>query len=122
MKKVLIVEDEPGFCKLIHEMLVKSGFEALDAETGKKGLDMALSEHPDLVILDIKLPDMDGLTVLDHLRHDAWGKGVKVIVLTNLDPDDDILKKVLEDKPDYYFVKSNIELSELVERVKGVLT
>lgn len=122
MKKILVIEDEPAFSKLIHETLVRNGYDALDAVTGKTGLELSLSEHPSLIILDIKLPDMDGLTVLDHLRQDAWGKTAKVIVLTNLDPNDDILKKILEYKPDYYFVKSNIKLAELMERVKGVIS
>lgn len=64
---------------------------------------------------------MDGIAMLDFLRKDAYGKSAKVILLTNLEPDDEILQKVLEDQPTYYFVKSDIQPAELLERIKELL-
>jgi two-component system alkaline phosphatase synthesis response regulator PhoP len=121
MKKVLIIEDEIAFLKLMGDQLTKDGYEVIKADDGKKGLDTALSKHPDLILLDLRLPVMDGLTVLAELRKDAWGKGAKVIVLTNLEPDKDILDKVLVNKPALYLVKSNIKLSELKGKILNVL-
>jgi CheY-like chemotaxis protein len=121
MDKILIIEDEIAFQKLIGDQLKKDGYVITSAEDGQKGLAMAKSQHPDLILLDLKLPEMDGLSVLSELREDDWGKTAKVIVLTNLEPDKDILAKVLENKPALYLVKSNIRLSELKEKILNVL-
>jgi len=120
-QKILVIEDEIAFQKLIHDQLVKDGYEVIQAEDGQKGLDAAKSAHPDLILLDLKLPVMDGLEVLSKLREDAWGKAARVIVLTNLEPDKEILAKVLANKPDLYLVKSNIKLTELKEKILNVL-
>lgn len=122
MKKILVIEDEPAFLKLIGDQLTHDGYEVSKADDGKKGLEAAKSQHPDLILLDIKLPVMEGLEVLSNLRQDEWGKRAKVIVLTNLEPDDKILKKVLQDKPLLYLVKSNIHLSDLSKKVKSALS
>ena len=121
MKKILIVEDEAAFQKLIGDQLKKEGYEIIRAEDGKKGLDEAFTQHPDLILLDLKLPVMDGLTVLDELRKDSWGVGAKIIILTNLEPDKEILNKVLKNKPALYLIKSNIRLSELNEKILNIL-
>lgn len=121
MKKILVIEDEAAFQKLIGDQLAKDGYEVIRAEDGKNGLDEAKSKHPDLILLDLKLPVMDGLTVLDELRKDAWGRTAKVIVLTNLEPDKEILEKVLKNKPALYLVKSNIKLSELNEKILNTI-
>jgi CheY-like chemotaxis protein len=121
MKKILIVEDEIAFLKLMSDQLTGEGYSVIKADDGKKGLDEAKSQHPDLILLDLKLPIMDGLTVLDELRKDEWGKHAKVIVLTNLEPDKEILDKMLVSKPALYLVKSNIKLSELKEKILNVL-
>jgi len=121
MKKILIIEDEIAFQKLMGDQLKRDGYEVISADDGKKGLDTAISKHPDLILLDLKLPIMDGLAVLSELREDAWGKSAKVIVLTNLEPDKEILAKVLVNKPALYLVKSNIKLSELKGKILNVL-
>lgn len=121
MNKILIIEDEMAFQKLIHDELIKDGYEVFQAEDGQKGLDEAKSKHPDLILLDLKLPIKDGLTVLEELRQDEWGKDAKVIVLTNLEPDKEILAKVLAFKPKLYLVKSNIKLVELKEKILNIL-
>lgn len=121
MNKILIIEDEMAFQKLIHDELVKDGYEILQADDGQKGLDEAMSKHPDLILLDLKLPVKDGLAVLEELRKDEWGKDAKVIVLTNLEPDKEILAKVLAFKPKLYLVKSNIKLVELKEKILNIL-
>ena len=121
MKKVLIIEDEIAFQKLISDQLKKDGYDVLQAEDGQKGIDQAKSNHPDLILLDLKLPIKDGLAVMDELRADSWGATAKIIVLTNLEPDKEILDKVLKNKPALYLVKSNIKLSELKEKILNIL-
>jgi DNA-binding response OmpR family regulator len=122
IKKILIIEDDPSYRKLLNDQLTKNGCEIIEAEDGREGLTSALSQHPDLIILDIKMPVMDGIAMLSELRKDEYGKSAKVIILTNLEPDDKILRKVLEDLPTYYLVKSDMQLKELLEKIKEVLS
>jgi CheY-like chemotaxis protein len=121
MKKILIIEDDPSYLKLLKDQLTKNGYGIVQAKDGKEGLAIATSQHPDMIILDIKMPVMDGITMLDALRKDEYGKSAKVIILTNLEPNDKILQKVLEDVPTYYLIKSDIQLNELIEKVKDIL-
>src|SRR3990167_306592 len=118
MKKILVVEDELAYLKLLHDQLTAKGYEVLEAKNGKAGLEMAKNEKPDLILLDIRMPIMDGMTMLGLLRQDENGKNTKVIMLTNLEPDDKIVGKVLNEQPSYYFVKSDIQFNDLLEKIK----
>ncbi len=121
MKKILIVEDELAYVKLLRDQFTAQGYQTIEAYDGKTGLELAKAEKPDVILLDIRMPVMDGMTMLDLLRKDADGKSTKVIMLTNLQPDDKILGKVVEDLPTYYFVKSDIKFEELSDKVKELL-
>ena len=83
MKKVLIVDDEVKIRQLTADELKKKGFEVIEATNGEEGLQSALKDKPDLILLDITMPVMDGLTMLQKLRAEPEGKKVQVIVLTN---------------------------------------
>jgi len=121
MKKILIIEDEIAYLKLLHEQLALKGFMVIDAKDGVDGLEKIKRENPDLVLLDIRMPKMDGLTMLDLLRKEESGKTIKVIFLTNLEADEKILKKVVEDLPLYYFLKSDTELDKLISKIEDIL-
>jgi len=121
MKKILIVEDEPAYLKLLNSQLTEKGYSVVQAVNGKLGMEMAKSVHPDLILLDIRMPVMDGITMLDLLRKDESVKTTKVIMLTNLEPDDKIISKVVSDQPSYYFVKSDIQLNDLLEKIQELL-
>lgn len=120
-KKILIVEDETSLLEALSTKLEGVGFSILQAKDGVLGLSVALKNHPDIIILDILLPAMDGLTMLDNLRKDAWGKNAKVIILTNLSINDERLSKVILDQPSYYLVKSDNTLEGILEKVDIVL-
>lgn len=121
-KRVLVIEDEQLTRQALVDELKSSGFEALEAVNGEDGLQTALREHPDLILLDIVMPKMDGITVMSKLREDAWGKDVPIIMLTVLDSDDAILQKIVENKPSYYLVKKNeLHAEEIVNKVKEKL-
>ncbi len=120
MKKILIVEDEQAYVHLLRDKLVQH-YEVLNAPDGEEGLQLALKQHPDLILLDIRMPKMDGLTVLKKLRKDKHGKAAKVILLTNLEASDKIIMRVTRDLPTYYFVKSNVELDYILEKIDNLL-
>lgn len=122
MKKILVVEDELAYLKLLNSQLTEKGYQVIEAMDGKKGLEMAKKENPDLILLDIRLPVMDGMAMLDELRKEEAGKKTKVIMLTNLEPDEKIIKQVVSDQPAYYFVKSDIQFNDLLEKIKELLT
>lgn len=107
--------------KLLTAKLVDSGYEVISAVDGKSGLNMAKKEKPDLILLDIKLPIMDGMTMLSLLRKEEWGKSAKVIILTNFEPDEKTIGDAVSDRPAYYFIKSNIELKDLLQKIQGLL-
>lgn len=122
MKKILIVEDELAYLKLLNSQLSEKGYKVIEAENGAKGLEKAKSESPDLILLDIRMPVMDGMTMLEELRKEEAGKKVKVIILTNLEPDDKIIGEVVSDQPSYYLVKSDIQFNDLLAKIKELLT
>ncbi len=121
MAKILLVEDDKILNRMYQTMLQNHGHQVNIGMDGEEGLRMALEEHPDLILLDIRMPKMDGMTMLDFLRQDEWGKNAKVIILTNLDPTNYILKGVVADYPTYYLIKSNTKSEEILERIEEVL-
>ncbi len=119
---ILIVEDETYMLNALTDKFKNENFHVLQARDGREGLKVALREKPDIIILDLLMPTKGGMETLKDLRESGeWGKKVPVVVLTNLDPNDDILKGVTEWLPSYYFIKSDIGLREVVERVKEIL-
>jgi two-component system alkaline phosphatase synthesis response regulator PhoP len=121
-KKILIIEDELPLQTAMVDTLTQNRFAVVTANDGKEGLEKALSEHPTLILLDILMPKMDGLSLLEKLRGDTWGHDVPVIILTNLDPDaDKTIRTILEHKPAYYLIKSNVTLEAIVTKVQEVL-
>lgn len=119
-KKILIIEDELSLLKALSAKLTTLGLEVLTATDGAEGLAVALREHPDLILLDIIMPNMDGMTMLGKLRADAWGKNAKVIVLTNLSDAESAEKAQAEGVFDY-LIKSDWELKELLALVQKKL-
>lgn len=120
-KKILIIEDELPMLKALSDKFTREGFSVLEARNGEEGLDVALKEKPDLIILDLFMPVMDGKAMMEKLRKDEWGKNVSIIILTNLNPDDKTLNEILESGPAYYFVKSKWKLEDLTRKVKEEL-
>jgi CheY-like chemotaxis protein len=121
MKKILVVEDELAYLKLLNSQLTERGYSVIEASDGKKGLDKAKSENPDLILLDIRMPVMDGMAMLDLLRKEETGKKTKVVILTNLEADDKIVGQVIKDQPAYYLVKSDIQFNDLLDKIKELL-
>lgn len=120
MKTILIVEDEKPLVSALNAKLSHEGFSILEATDGEAGLSMALEKHPDLILLDIVMPKMDGLTMLNELRKDDWGKNVPVIVLTNLSIDESVGANMRNNVFDY-LIKTDWKIEDVVKKVKEKL-
>ena len=117
-KKILIVEDEKYLLDIMKEELEDAGFAVVTAADGQEGLIAIEKENPDLMLLDIAMPKMDGIQVLRELKNKD--KTIPVIMLTNLD-DLDHVGKALDLGLSDYLVKSNWKLEEVIKRVKEKL-
>jgi DNA-binding response OmpR family regulator len=119
-KKVLIIEDEAPMLRALVTKFTNEGFEVVHAKDGEEGLNTALAEHPDIILLDVVMPKMDGITVLKKLRADEWGRNVPVIVLTNIS-DTQVVGEALGLQAYDFLVKSDWKLSDVVAKVKEKL-
>ena len=119
-KKILIIEDEEDLAEALKIKLEGAGFTAGVALDGEECLKSSLADHPDLILLDIILPGMTGIEVLDRLREDTWGKNVSVIFLTNMDDDKSIAQAMVH-RSSGYIVKSNTKREAIVEKVRETL-
>ena len=117
MKKILFIEDESALQKTFGEVLKQEGYEMIPALDGEIGLRLAKSEKPDLILLDLILPRINGFEVLKQLKIDEETKSIPIIILTNLEKAEDI-QKALELGAATYLVKANYTLAEVVEKVK----
>lgn len=120
---VLVVEDDDPCLKALVDKLTREGYKVSQAKNGAEGLALALAEKPDLILLDIIMPRVDGLEMLKQLRADAdWGKNVPVMVLSNLSAEDDKIKaSIAEYGVKDYLLKADWSLNNVVKKVQEVL-
>lgn len=120
MKKVLIIEDDDFLRSLAVTKLQKSGFAVTTAADGEAGLSLALTDTPDLLLLDLMLPGMDGFAVLEKLRENPATKTLKVVIFSNLGDSEDIKRGQSLGVVDY-LVKASFTLDELVEKITALI-
>jgi len=116
-KTILIVEDDSVELKILQDRFGAEGFAVFVARDGAEGLETAISRHPDIILLDVEMPKMDGITMLKNLRQDSWGKEVKVIVLTGYGDAENVIK-ALEYGAEDYLVKTDQRLDDIVAKVR----
>ncbi len=120
--KIAVVEDEEIMSESLKGELEDAGFEVVIAPDGESGLALVLKDMPDLVLLDIVMPKMDGMTMLKKLRESGeFGAHLPVILLTNLNADDKVMGGVTKNEPSYYLVKSDYKVEDVVQKVKETL-
>jgi len=121
MKKIiLIVEDETDMREAIASALENEGFYVLKASNGQDGVQKAIEFEPDLILLDLLMPIMDGQTALKTIRETEWGQNAKIIILTAMD-DIANLGGAYEVGVSGYITKSEVSLADLVYKVKEVV-
>jgi two-component system, OmpR family, response regulator len=116
-KRILIVEDETDIREAIAEAVAQAGFTVSTAENGATGIQIAFSEHPDLILLDIIMPIMGGHAFLEKLRNDPWGRNAKVIMLTSMDDVQNIANAHTGSIEDY-LIKAHSSLDDIVKKVR----
>lgn len=117
---VLLVEDDVFLSGIYQKKFEMEGFKISTSDNGEKGLADVKKKKPDIVLLDVLLPKMDGFTVLKQLKEDEATKNIPVILLTNLGQKDDV-EKGLEAGAADYLIKAHFKPSEIVEKVRKVL-
>jgi len=117
---VLIIEDDSFLANIYKTKFEMEGFTVSVSDNGESGLADIKKKKPDIVLLDILLPKMDGFTVLEHAKADKEISEIPVILLTNLGQKDDV-DKGLDLGAEDYLIKAHFKPSETVEKVKKVL-
>jgi DNA-binding response OmpR family regulator len=122
IKTILVAEDDKTLRKALVDVLHKKNFITLEAQDGKKALHVALDKKPDLILLDLLMPEIDGIEVLKKIRHNTWWANVPVIILTNLNPTkEDLVQDVILHKPALYLIKSDWGLHDIVHEIEKTL-
>lgn len=121
-KKILIVDDERSVISYLNALLKDNGYETLTASNGKEGYAKAVSEHPDLILLDITMPEESGIRMFRQVNENAETAGIPVFIVTGISHD---FKKFIENhspvgKPAAYFDKP-VNKEELIAKIKEVL-
>ncbi|MBU1165202.1 response regulator [Patescibacteria group bacterium] len=119
-KTILLVEDDEFLAELYATKLNLEGYEVLVASDGEKGFKTASDKIPDLILLDIILPKMDGFEILKKLKANKKTKDIPVILLTNLSQKDEV-KKGLDLGANDYLIKAHFMPSEVISKIKKVL-
>ena len=118
-KKILIVEDDENFSWILRENITRAGLTAINAKSGEEGLELAQKEKPDLILIDIQLPKMDGIAMAKAIR--AKGIDSKMIFLTQMKDVQHISSAIDAVGEADYIVKSDVHIDAVIDRVKNRL-
>jgi len=117
---LLVVEDDEFLVKMYESGLTKEGFDVTTAGNGEEGLQKAGEIKPDLILLDLIMPKMDGFTCLEKLKEDNAIKRIPVVILSNLGQDSDI-KRGMEMGAEGYLIKTDFTVKQVAEKVRKIL-
>jgi DNA-binding response OmpR family regulator len=119
-KTILIVEDDKFLRELMNQKLLREGFETEEAVDGEQGIQKIKEVKPDLVLLDLILPGIDGFEVLSKIKEDPALAAIPIIVLSNLGQKDDIERGLQLGAKDY-LIKAHFTPGEVIEKIKNIL-
>jgi len=117
--KILVVDDEPSIREFLHEILTDEGHQVFTASDGREALLMAVKEQPDLILLDIMMPHMDGMETCRQLRERPTTRHIRIIMLTAYDSRDRLEESIVAGADD--FLGKPVNLAELQVRVGSML-
>lgn len=120
MPKVLLVEDDEMLHGMYTQKFKNQGYDVVSAYNGADGVKLAESEHPDIILLDVIMPKMDGFVALKKIRKGETTAKIPVVLLTNLGQEEDV-RKGRELGANDYFIKANHTPQEVVDKVKALL-
>jgi len=120
MTKIAIIEDDQAINQMYRMKFEADGFEVQLADNGKRGVALVESFKPDLILLDMQMPEMSGDEALAEIRAHAWGKNIPVIILTNMGQEESP-KNLEKLNVSSYIVKADLTPSQVVARVKETL-
>lgn len=119
-RKILIIEDDTFLRNLISQKLQKEGYKVAEAVDGEEGIKKIKEEKPDLVLLDLILPEIDGFEVLRRVKEDPLLSAIPVIILSNLGQQEDVEKGMKLGAIDY-LIKAHFTPGEIIEKIKNIL-
>ncbi len=119
-KTIMIVEDDPLLVKMYEAKFSSSGYNVVKAYDGEQALKDALVTHPDFILLDVMMPKMSGIDMLEKLRTDQWGKTVPVIILSNLSEKQEG-EKAAKLGVKEYLVKANFTPAEILAKITAII-
>lgn len=114
---ILIADDEQVIRELYEKAFSDAGMNVLTAKTGAECVALALEHHPNVILVDILMPDMDGHTAVEQIRRDEWGKTANVVYLTNLSDAQNVTSAVTN-KTDEYIIKANTDVKEVLNKAR----
>ena len=120
MIKIAIIEDDPTISQMYRMKFESDGFEVRLAANGQIGVEVVEKFPPDIILLDLQMPEMTGAEALRHIRSKDWGKTIPVIVLTNLG-EEEAPREIKELGVHSYIVKANLTPRQVVEQVKSAI-
>ncbi len=121
MVKILVIDDEPGLVKLVSSRLKANGYDVVSAENGKIGFDLARTEKPDMILLDIQMPVMDGWETLEALKKEGATKDIPVIMVTARGDTSDLVKSMADGKAADYVMKPYVA-AEFLKKINRLLS
>jgi two-component system alkaline phosphatase synthesis response regulator PhoP len=121
MTKIAIIEDDAAILQMYRIKFEAEGYEVQTAENGRVGLELCLTQQPDIILLDLMMPEMNGDEMLTELRKTEWGRTVKVIVLTNMGEQEapEIIKQL---QVSAFIVKAEMTPRQVAELVNKQLS
>ncbi len=120
MSKILVVEDDKFLREMISRKLDKEGYEVIEAVDGEKGEEKAKSEHPNMVLLDLILPGIDGFEVLERIKKDPSVADIPVIILSNLGQKSEVERGLKLGAIDF-LIKAHFTPAEIVKKIKEII-
>lgn len=118
--KILLIDDDEALTTIFTAALTKEGFQVVAVNTGQEGIDKAITETPNLILLDQVLPDFSGNDILKQLKLDEKTKNIPVIILSNFSQEELVKEAINQGAVDYVF-KYQVEVKDVIEKIKRTL-